>query len=108
MPAVPVVVTISITVSTELGTLKVTGTLAVPSPSLTVTSPMVTLGVASLSTIVTSPMKSLLAASIVPLTSVPFTVNFSFGSSIKSSVIGITTFTVVCPAGMVTCIVVAV
>ena len=108
MPAVPVVVTISITVSTELGTLKVTGTLAVPSPSLTVTSPMVTVGVASLSTIVTSPMKSLLAASIVPLTSVPFTVNFSFGSSIKSSVIGITTFTVVCPAGMVTCIVVAV
>ena len=104
-------VTISITVSTELGLLKVTGIVTVPTSSLTVISPIVTVGVASLSTIVTSPMKSLLAASMVPLTSVPFTVNVSFGSSNKSSVIGMFTRVTVAdvsPAGMVTCVVVVV
>ena len=55
MPAVPSVVVILITVSSELGTSIVTGTVAVPAPSSTVTSPIVTTGVASLSSIVTVP-----------------------------------------------------
>ena len=73
---------------------------------MTVTSAIVTVGVPSLSTIVTARLATLF--NVLPITNVPSTVNVSFGSSIKSSVIGIITFTLKDPAGIVTCIVVEV
>ncbi|CAM3545456.1 hypothetical protein FLPS109957_10320 [Flavobacterium psychrophilum] len=45
---------------------------------------------------------------VLPLVTVPFTVNVSAGSSIVSSKIGTVTFTVVCPAGIVTVVTVVV
>ena len=105
MPAVPLVVTMSMTVSTALTPLIVTGIVTVPASSFTDTSAMVSVGVGSLSIIVTKPWKSLFKTSIIPLTKVPSTVKVSFGSSIVSSVIGINTVVEVCPARIVICIV---
>ena len=87
MPAVPVVVTMSITVSTTLGVSKVTGTVTVPAPSSTVTSPMVTVGT-SLSVIVTVPLGSVF--DVFPLVTFPFN-NTVSSNSIKVSSIVITT-----------------
>ena len=76
-----------------------------PSPSSTVTSPMVTVTV-SLSWMVTVPLGSVLL--VLPLVTVPPTVNVSSNSSIVSSKIGILTSTLVLPAGIVTVVVVVV
>nr|WP_055448251.1 hypothetical protein [Lacinutrix mariniflava] len=59
----------------------------------------------SLSVIVTVPSAGSVA---FPLVTVPSTVNVSVGSPIVSSVIGIITSTLVCPAGIVTVVVVVV
>ena len=83
----------------------VTGTTAV-SPSVTVAGPTVTIGVLSTSSIVTSPDTSVVL--VFPLVTSPFTVNVSFGSSVPSVVVGISTFTVVSPAGIVAVTVVSV
>ena len=104
MPAVPVVVTISTTVSSVLAISMLTGTTASP-PSVTVTSPIVTVGT-SLSSMVTVPLGSVFA--VLPLVTVPSTVKVSSTSSIVSSVVGIVTFTLVLPAGIVTVVVVSV
>ncbi|CAM3859814.1 hypothetical protein FLGE108171_16105 [Flavobacterium gelidilacus] len=102
----PVVVTISITVSTELTPLIVTGTVTVPASSFTDTLPIVTVGAPSLSIIVTVPLVVVLL--VLPDVTVPPTVKVSSSSSIASSNIGITTSTVVCPAGIVTVMIVVV
>ncbi len=102
----PVAVVMLITVSTELTTSILTGMVTVPAPSLIVTFPIVATGVASLSVMVTVPVGLVLM--VLPLVTVPFTVNVSAGSSIVSSKIGTVTFTVVCPAGIVTVVTVVV
>nr|WP_238528723.1 hypothetical protein [Kordia algicida] len=68
-------------------------------------SPTVKAGV-SLSVIVTVPES--LALVVLPLTTFPVTVKSSVGSPTRSSVIGIVTSTLVCPAGIVTVTVVVV
>ena len=83
MPAVPVVVTISTTVSSVLAISMLTGTTASP-PSVTVTSPIVTVGT-SLSSMVTVPLGLVLL--VLPLVTVPSTVKVSSTSSIVSSVV---------------------
>ena len=68
----PVVVVMLIIVSTELKPLMLTGTVAFPTPSLTVTLPIVIVGVASLSSIVTVQLAAVLL--VLPEVTVPFTV----------------------------------
>ena len=105
MPAVPIVVTTSTTVSTELGTsIDTVNTAGLPSVTLGLL--MLTVGVASLSVIVAVPTGVVLA--VLPEVTVPFKVKFSTGSSVVSSVVGTLTVTLVAPAGMVTVCVVAV
>ena len=96
---------IDTTVSTLLGFAILTGTLAGPAFSARVTSPTVKAGV-SLSVMVTVPLS--VAFEVFPLTTIPFTVKSSVGYPTKSSVIGMDTFTVVCPAGIVAVTVVVV
>ena len=100
MPAVPAVVTISITVSTELSPLKVTGTVAIPSPSFTITLPIVTVGAPSLSVMV--PVAVAVIAPTGPVDVVMLTVRVSVGSAIVSSVVGTLAVAVVAPAKKVT------
>ena len=97
-------VLISITVSTELGISKLTVTVALPTPSSTVISLIVTVGVASLSVMVPVPVSLLLV--VLPLVTVPDSVIVSVGSSILSSIVVTLTVIDVCPAGMVTVVVV--
>ena len=97
MPAVPVVVTILITVSTELGPLNVITNIA-GLPSVAVGLEMVTAGVGSSSLIVP------IAVSVV-LVFGKFgddtdTVKVSFGSSMLSVVVGTTNVPVVAPAAI--------
>ena len=80
MPAVPVVVTISITVSTALTPLMLNGTVTVPASSFTLRVPIVTLGAPSLSRIVTVPLAVVLL--VLPEVTVPSTVKVSSFSSI--------------------------
>ena len=75
-------------------------------PSVTITSLMLRVGAfASLSKIVTIPAPSLIVA---PVGLLRVTLKVSVGSFTKSSVIGMVTFTQVCPAGMVAVAVVVV
>ena len=101
----PVVVTTFITVSTELAPEIDTVNTAKP-PSVTVGLLMLTVGVASLSLMVAVPIAAVLL--VLPEVTVPFKVKVSADSSILSSVVGTLTVTEVCPAGMVTVVVVAV
>ncbi len=78
-----------------------TGTVAFPSPSLTVTSPMVTVGGPSLSIIVTVAVCVPNSDAHPPLTLVISTITVSGPSSILSSIGLIVTVPVVEPAGMV-------
>ena len=105
MPAVPVVVTISTTVSSVLAISMLTGTTAIAA-----------FGYCNIANrycwyIVVFlwlrfPLGSVLL--VLPLVTVPSTVKVSSTSSIVSSVVGIVTFTLVLPAGIVTVVVVSV
>ena len=98
MPAVPVVVVISITVSTELGPDRVITNGAL-FPSATVGLLMVTVGVASSSVIVPIAVSVMLDGG--KLLALITTVKVSLGSSMLSWVVGTTSVPVVCPAGII-------
>jgi hypothetical protein len=101
--ALPLFVVTVIVVGNELGLLKLTvKTAAVP--SVTVTLLMLTVGATSSSLMVAVPVAAVLAV-FVEVT-VPLSVKFSVGSFVKSWVVGTITVTLVCPAGMVTVVVV--
>jgi hypothetical protein len=93
------------TVGTLLGIFKVTTKVAV-APSVTVGLLMLTTGNGVLSIIVPVPLAVELLV-LVDVT-VPFNTNVSVPSIRLSIVVGTLTFTVVCPAGMVTAVVVVV
>jgi hypothetical protein len=102
---VPVVVTTSITVSTELAPLKLTvKTAAVP--SFTDGLEMLTVGCALISLIVAVPLAVVLA--VDPELTVPVKVKLSAGSLMASVSVGTFTVALVLPAGMVTIVVTAV
>ena len=105
MPAVPVTVVTFTTVSTELMPLRVTVNTAVV-PSATVGLLMVTVGGAFVSVIVAVPVALVLL--VLPEVTVPLNVKVSFGSLMASVLVGTLTVTLVCPAGMVTVVVVVV
>ena len=73
-------------------------------PSLTVGLLMLAVGVASLSVIVAVPVAVVLL--VLPEVTVASNVKLSDGSSVASSVVGTLTVTLVCPAGMVTVVMV--
>ena len=73
-------------------------------PSLTVGLLMLAVGVASLSVIVAVPVAVVLL--VLPEVTVASKVKFSDGSSVESSIVGTLTVTLVCPAGMVTVVMV--
>ena len=98
MPAVPIVVTTLITMSTELAPLKVITNPALL-PSVAVGLLTVTVGVAFVSLIVPTAVSLVLA--VGKLLAVMATVKFSFGSSIASVLVGTFSVAVVCPAGMI-------
>ena len=75
-------------------------------PSLTVGLLTLAVGVASLSVIVAVPLAVVFA--VLPEVTVASRVKLSEGSSVESSVVGTLTVTPVCPAGMVTVVVVVV
>ena len=95
----PLPVVTLITVSTELGLLKLTVNTALP-PSNTVGLEMVTVGCGSLSVMVAVPVAVVLL--VVPAVTVPVAVNVSVGSCVVSCVVGTLTVTLVSPAGIVT------
>ena len=101
----PVVVTISIVVGTELGLLSVITKFA-GVPSAAVALAIVTIGVGLLSVIVATPDAVVLL--VLVLVTVAFKVKVSLGSSMLSAVVGTVTVTRVAPAGMVTVAVVVV
>ena len=105
LPAVPVVVTTSITVSTELAPLKLTVKTA-STPSFTDGLEMLTVGRALISLMVAVPLAVVLA--VDPAVPVPVKVKFSDGSLMASVNVGTLTVTLVLPAGMVTVVVTAV
>ena len=98
MPAVPIVVTTLITVSTELAPLNVITNPALL-PSVAVGLLTVTVGVAFVSLIVPTAVSLVLA--VGKLLALIATVNVSFGSSIASVLVGTFSVAVVCPAGMI-------
>jgi hypothetical protein len=104
-PAVPFKVVISTTVGTELGLLSVTANTALL-PSNTVTLSIVTIGIGSLSIMVPVPVAD--AVAVLVLVTVPLNINVSIGSFVVSCVVGAVTVTLVCPAGIVTVVVVVV
>ena len=105
MPAVPVIVVTFTTVSTELMPLRVTvNTAAVP--SATVGLLIVTVGSAFVSVMVAVPVALVLL--VLPEVTVPLNVKVSLGSLMASVLVGTLTVTLVCPAGIVTVVVVVV
>ena len=98
MPAVPIVVTTVMMVSTELAPLNVITNGALL-PSATVGLLTVTVGVAFVSLIVPTAVSLVLA--VGKLLALIATVNVSFGSSIASVLVGTFSVAVVCPAGMI-------
>ena len=105
MPAVPVTVVTFTTVSTELMPLRVTVNTAVVH-SATVGLLMVTVGSAFVSVMVAVPVALVLL--VLPEVTVPPNVKVSLGSLMASVLVGTLTVTLVCPAGMVTVVVVVV
>ena len=105
MPAVPVTVVTFTTVFTELMPLRVTVNTAVV-PSATVGLLMVTVGVALVSLMVAVPVALVLL--VLPEVTVPLNVKVSLGSLMASVLVGTLTVTLVCPAGIVTVVVVVV
>ena len=105
MPAVPLVKVKVKVVSVLEGTLKVIGKL-MPVPSTLLASPMVTIGTPVASVIVPVPVA--VGLLVLPEVTVPVTVKVSSASDRPSTVVGTFTVTVVCPAGMVTVMVVVV
>jgi hypothetical protein len=104
-PAVPVVVTTLMIVGTLLGLLKAITKPAVL-PSNTVTLPIVTIGNGVVSTI--TPVALALGLLVLPEIIVPLKVNVSVPSLMLSVCVGTLTVTLVCPAGIVTVVVVVV
>ena len=105
MPAVPVTVVTFTTVFTELMPLRVTVNTA-GLTSATVTLSIVTVGIAFVSVIVPVPVALVLL--VLPEVTVPLNVKVSLGSLIASILVGTLTVTLVCPAGIVTVVVVTV
>ena len=101
----PVVVTIFITVSTELGLLKLTVNTA-GLPSDTIGELILTVGCGSSSVIVPVPWALVLL--VFDDVTLPVTMKVSVGSLVVSCVVGTLTVTLVLPAGMVTVVVVLV
>ena len=105
MPAVPVIVVTFTTVSTELMPLRVTVNTA-GIPSATVGLLIVTVGSAFVLVMVAVPVGFVLL--VVPEVTVPLNVKVSLGSLMASLLVGTLTVTLVCPAGIVTVVVVVV
>ena len=105
MPAVPVVVVMLIVVGTLLGVLMFTTNTAV-CPSTTVGLLIATTGNGVASVIVPVAVAAVLAVFV--LLTFAFSVNVSVPSLMLSTVVGTLTVTLVCPAGIVTVVVVSV